>query len=227
MLLTQSNYERRAHLEGRQKSTPFTVSQLSPPPHHVFPKPGPVPSTKCTGKLILGPAVIWSWRVGCGWIRNQLIGPGTIQPLVSLQERPSPSAPRLLPQPAFRGMACQEGFCNMPLVILFRQPVGWTTAIFFFEWHGPGVVRDVGWGLLQPVWKWMHSKPWADNDINVQTGTGQPQQQYLGPRFLWNPKGWKPPGKLLLISLTERSVHCTDQPQEPDFIWPYNFADVL
>lgn len=62
MLLTQSNCERKAHPEGRQKAAPFSVSQLSPPPHHVFPKPGPVPGAKCTGKRILGPAVIWARR---------------------------------------------------------------------------------------------------------------------------------------------------------------------
>lgn len=122
MLLTQSNYERKAHLEGRQKSAPFSVSQLSPPPHHVFLKPGAVPSTKCTGKHILGPAVIWSWRIGCEWIRNQLIGPGTMWPLVRLRERPLPSAPPPLPQPAFRRARCQEGFCNMPCAIPSRQP---------------------------------------------------------------------------------------------------------
>lgn len=44
----------------------------------------------------------------------------------------------------------------------------------------------------------------------MQAATWQPQQQHLGPRFLWNPKGWKPPGKLLLIGLTEHSVDCTD-----------------
>lgn len=86
------NYEIKAHLERRQKSAPFSVSQLSPPPHHVLLKLGAVPSTKCTGKHILGPAVIWSWHIGCGWIRNQLIGPGTMQPLVRLREQPSPSA---------------------------------------------------------------------------------------------------------------------------------------
>lgn len=111
MLLTQSNYERKAHLERRQKSAPFSVSQLSPPPHHVFLKPGAVPSTKCTGKHILGPAVIWSWHIGCGWIRNQLIGPGTMWSLVRLWEQPSPSAS---PTPSPASLQ-QSGMPGQPL----------------------------------------------------------------------------------------------------------------
>lgn len=220
-----TNYERKAHLEGRQKSAPFSVSQLSPPPHHVFPKPGAVPSTKCTGKHILGPAVIWSWRAGCGWIRNQPIGPGTMRPLVRLREGPPPSAP---PPSSFPSQPSGEQDARTASVACpFPPALCWTTAIFCFEWHTPCVVRDFGWRLLQPLWKWIHCKPRADTGIYVQAPTGQPQQQHLGSRFLWNPKGWKPPGKLLLISPTEHSMHCTDQSQEPDFIWPHNFADVL
>lgn len=128
-----TNYERKAHLEGRQKSAPFSVSQLSPPPHHVFPKPGAVPSTKCTGKRILGPAVIWSWRAGCGWIRNQPIGPGTMRPLVRLREGPSPSAtPPALPQAAFRRAGCQDGFCSMPFP---ASPVLYYSYFLFWMTH--------------------------------------------------------------------------------------------
>lgn len=56
----------------------------------------------------------------------------------------------------------------------------------------------------------MHSKCQADTNIYVQAATGQPQQQHLGLWFLWNPKGWKPPGKLLLIALIEYSLDCRD-----------------
>lgn len=117
MLLTRSNYERKAHHERRQKSAPFSVSQLSRPPHHVFPKPGAVPSAKCTGKHILWPAVIWSWHTDCGWIRNQPIGPRTMWSLVRPQERSLPLAPLPLPYSAFRRAGCQESFCNMPCLI--------------------------------------------------------------------------------------------------------------
>lgn len=212
MLLTHSNYERKAHHERRQKSAPFSVSQLSPPLHHVFPKPGAVPSAKCTGKHILGPAVIWSWRTGCGWIRNQPIGPGTMWPLVRLQERSLPSAPLPLPEPAFRRVGCQESFCNMPCMILSHQPCA-ELQLFCVLNDTLLVLWDFGWGLLQPLWKWMHRKPWADTNIYVQAAVGQLWQQRLGPWLLWNPKGWKPPEKLLLISPTEHSVHCTNPSQ--------------
>lgn len=50
----------------------------------------------------------------------------------------------------------------------------------------------------------MNSKPRPDTGISSQAATGQPQQQRLGPRLLWNPEGWKPPGKLLP---TSRALH--------------------
>lgn len=135
----QSNYERKAHPEGRQKSAPFSVSQLSPPPHHVFPKPGPVPGAKCTGKRVLGPAVIWAWRAGRGWIRNQLIGPETMRPLVGL---PRAAGSASTPPPAsLQQSTMPGGLLRRALPGPFAPTPCWTAAIFCFEWHPPCVVR--------------------------------------------------------------------------------------
>lgn len=120
MLLMLSNYEKRAHLERRQKSAPFPISQLSPPPHHVFLKPGTVPNTKCIGKHILGPAVIWPWSIGCGWIRNQLIAGKQCSPCYSLGVIIILNPPFTPHQTSLHNAG--EGLCNTPWVILSRQP---------------------------------------------------------------------------------------------------------
>jgi len=41
-------------------------------------------------------------------------------------------------------------------------------------------------------------QPWPAVGISAQAAVGWPRQWHLVLQFLWNPKGWKPPGKLII-----------------------------
>lgn len=226
MLLTQSNYERKALLERRQKSAPFSVSQLSSPPHHVFLKPGAVPSTKHTGKHILGPAVIWSWHIGSGWIRNQLIGPGTMRSLVSLWEQPSPSAsPTPFPSQSSAERDARTASVTCPAWSFPTKPV--LSCSYFLVWMTRSLCCERLWvgtvaaplevGAQQVTgWHWCLHASCHGAAPTAAPGTMAP----LESQGLEN-------SREAAFHQPHRALTGLHRSQEPDFIWPHNFAGVL